>query len=253
MAFHLCADAASVGGGSAQLSARMLGKTLCLERRGCPANSTHAATLGNARKIAPQRRDAIVATGPRWRHGAAQTRRRARKTGFAHRGKDTAKPWAGDPRHGKLSFKTTALPRTGLRGFKGASVRDAKARGAKSDAKGKGAGRPHLTLRLRFYPPPGPKNQGVTRHTGPPAGEAGDRRGGRGWAHRWAAPPRGEAGRPHKRTGCTCGQFHRSPQHWAVTARRPPARSVGPHVSFGFAARAPGSPVGQTPPGQTYR
>ena len=159
---------------SAPLSARTPGKTLSLERRGCPANSMHAATLGNARKIAQQRRDAIVATGPRWRHGAAQTRRRARKTGFAHRGKDTAKPWAGDPRHGKLGSKTTALPRTGLRGFKGASVRDAKARGAKSDAKGKGAGRPHLTLRLRFYPPPGPKNQGVTN--GPPAGEAGDRR-----------------------------------------------------------------------------
>ena len=235
---------------SAPLSARTPGKTLSLERRGCPANSMHAATLGNARKIAQQRRDAIVATGPRWRHGAAQTRRRARKTGFAHRGKDTAKPWAGDPRHGKLGSKTTALPRTGLRGFKGASVRDAKARGAKSDAKGKGAGRPHLTLRLRFYPPPAlrtrvsPMDRRQAR-----LGTAG----GRGWAHRWAAPPRGEAGRPHKRTGCTCGQFHRSPQHWAVTARRPPARSVGPHVSFGFAARAPGSPVGQTPPGQTYR
>ena len=96
----------------------------------------------------------------------------------------------------------------------------------KKDAKVKGAGRPHLTLRLRFNPPPAPGNQG--RRNGPPVGKTERRRRGSGTAH--------------KGTGCSRGQFHRSPrpQPWAATASpsgRPGQPPISPHLlSFGFAA-----------------
>jgi hypothetical protein len=79
-------------------------ETLSLERRGCPANSTHAATLGRRRKNSPPapRRDRCLR--PR-RHGAApDERRRPRRSGhnsgFAHRWPRTLQSrGAGDPRH----------------------------------------------------------------------------------------------------------------------------------------------------------
>lgn len=92
---------------SAAVGARAVGsrawERLSLERRGCPANSTHAATLGRRRKNSPApRRDRCLR--PR-RHGAApDERRRPRRSGhnsgFAHRWPRTLQSrGARDPRH----------------------------------------------------------------------------------------------------------------------------------------------------------
>jgi hypothetical protein len=217
---------------SAPLSARTPGKTLSLERRGCPANSTHAATLGNARKSAHQRRDASAASGGGG--GMARPRRDAApESGFAHRGKDTAKPRAGDPRHGKLSFASTALPRTPCQGPL-AKVRLAKDRariprcagcqssGCDKDAKVKGAGAPSSHAPPALPPTSAPGNQ--RRRNGPPVEVTGP----------IAGAAAGEAARRHKGNGAGAASFRRSLAPPAWVSR------------FGRL----GSPVGQTPPGQ---
>lgn len=153
---------------------------------------------------------------PRWRHRGPDERGDRERFRSSREGHCKAVGGRPSPRQAQLCKDT--LPRTALRGFKAASVQDAKARCATPPAL--------LTLRLRFKPTPAPGNHG--RRNRPPVGKTERRRGGSGTAH--------------KGTGCSRGQFHRSPRprNLGLRRHRHPAGPVGPrispHVSFAFAA-----------------
>jgi hypothetical protein len=272
---------------------------LSLERRGCPANSTHAATLGRRRKNSPPapRRDRCLR--PR-RHGAAPDERRTPRrsghnSGFAHRWPRTLQSrGAGDPRHplttphdlaafawvhpagrragphrsrapGARTIRSTRTIRphnpieNGRRGIspnvgslsfaktglvQGCLARIRRWQGSERRACRMpkwGMWERTLTLRLRFHPPPALGTRGF----------AMDRpRGGR--AHRWRR--RGGSGTASLRQRMLARQVPPVAAPYGCDRSRP-AGPVKPPVkpkSRSGLRLAPGSPAGQTPPGQAY-
>jgi hypothetical protein len=254
------------------LSARMPGKRLSLERRGCPANSTHAATLGRRLKNSPPapRRDRCpppeAVARPRTR-GGRRGGRRGRKSGFAS---SLATPY--DPPHGLAAFASRWVHPARRRAGRACTV---PCPGCPHNPieKGRRGISPQLCSKDRACKDPSCErarrrkwglweraliSRSACASTPPPAlgtrGFAMDHlRGGR--AHRrrrrggsWTAslrqrmlarqvPPGGCALEPTAAT--------RSP---AGPVKNPRLKT---QVSVGFVAGS-GSPLGQTPPGQVY-